>query len=115
MTMRQVYEITERDIKKAQRNREAAEARLAYIEQNADKLRRQRKYGLMKAEATRQLLKGDPEYIRGIWQGRIDAAREQSYGDERPNKAFNMGYHEGYVNYKRDLCGGMTIPVEYLS
>lgn len=115
MTMRQVYEITEKDTKKAERNREAAEARLAYIEQNAAKLRRQRKYGLMKAEATRQLLKGDLEYLRGLWQGRIDAAHELSYTDDRPNSAFNMGYHEGYVNYQRDCCGGLVIPAEYLS
>lgn len=109
------YKLTEKDLEKARRNREQAQARLAEIEQNADKLRRQRKYGLMKREAARQLLKGDPEYIQGMWEGRIDAAHDQGYTDDRPNAAYNMGYHEGYLNYERDRRGGLVIPDEYLS
>jgi len=114
MTDRKMYKLTKKDIKRAEGARMYAENALARIEENAAKLKKQRKYGLKKRDVALKALKGDPEYIRGLWQGRIDAANGLEYSEERLESAYNSGYYTGYTNYKRDLRGGLVIPEEYL-
>ena len=111
---RKMYQLTERDTEKANRVREQAERELAHIEENADRLRKQKKYGLRKRDVARRALKGDTEYVRGLWQGRIDRVRGMDYTDERPGSSYNMGYYTGWNGLESDLRGGLVIPAEYL-
>ena len=109
---RKMYTLTEKDTSKCQRELCHATSAMEQVEANRAKLGR--KYGLRKRDAARRLLKGNPEYVQGLWQGRIDAARGLSYSDERLESAYNMGYHTGYTNYASNVHGGLVIPTEYL-
>ena len=94
---RKMYQLTARDEKKASRNERENENARAWADANKAKLGR--KYGIRCREIARQALKGDTEYFRGMGQGRVDAANELPYSEERNDSAYNMGYHEGYTNY----------------
>ena len=71
-------------------------------------------WGILKRDFVKAQLKRDPEYVRGIWQGRIDKANGLDYAEERNESAYNLGYYRGYTNYESDSRGGMRIPAEYL-
>jgi len=109
---RKMYKMTTKDLNKCQRELRYGTAEMERVEANKSKLGR--KYGLRKRDAARRLLKGSPEYVRGLWQGRIDAARGLNYSEERLESAYNMGYHTGYINYASNIHGGLVIPTEYL-
>jgi len=109
---RKMYQLTAKDQRKCRKENRWAIEELAQIE--ADHAKLGKRYGLRKRDASRRLLKGNPEYIRGLWQARIDAARGLGYSEERLESAYNMGYHAGYTNYASNLHGGLVIPAEYL-
>lgn len=46
-----------------------------------------------------------PDYQRGLWQGRVDAARGLDYSEERSEAAYNQGYHQGYTGYESNRNG----------
>ncbi len=93
--MKKIYQITENDQKKAEKNQRQAEGRLVEIERN--KISLGKKYSLQKRNATAAILKGNIEYLRGQGQGRLDQLMELAYTDERVNESYNMGYHDGYT------------------
>lgn len=62
-------------------------------------------WGMAKRDWALAQLKNDPAYQRGIWQGRVDAARGLEYSEERNENAYNLGYHRGYTNYQSDRRG----------
>lgn len=44
-------------------------------------------------------------YQRGIWQGRVDAARGLEYSEERSENTYNLGYYRGYTEYESNRRG----------
>jgi len=62
-------------------------------------------WGMKKRDLALSALRGSPEYQRGMWQGRADAARGLDYSEERNDSAYNLGYHQGYTNYQSDRRG----------
>jgi len=47
----------------------------------------------------------NPEYQRGIWQGRVDRANGLDYSEERNENTYNLGYYRGYVEYESHRNG----------
>ena len=45
------------------------------------------------------------EYQMGLWQGRVDAARETGYSEERNENTYNLGYNRGYTEYESSRRG----------
>ena len=109
MAERIVYQVTERDEKKAEKETERAQARRARADANKKKLGR--RYGLECRQAGADALKGDIEYYRGIGQGRYDAHLGLGYSEERSDSAYNLGYYRGYMNYERDVRGGLVVEI----
>lgn len=62
-------------------------------------------WGMGKREWIVSNLKNSPDYQRGIWQGRVDAARELDYSEERSDKSYNLGYYRGFVEYESNRNG----------
>lgn len=103
---RKMYTLTENQIKKIQRYQVEMpsddELKAMWAKSHHGKVTG---WGMKKAELARQQLKGDVDYQRGIWQGRVDRANNLPYSDERITSSYNMGYHEGYANYESDRRG----------
>lgn len=97
---RPTYQLTERDLAKAETKNRQRLSELEAIEENrADKAywkRRRTTYGLAKRRACLLLNAGDPEYYRGRGQGMIDKMLNLSYTDERLTPAYNQGYYDGF-------------------
>ena len=55
-----------------------------------------RGWGMMKRDWILSQMRNTREYQLGIWQGRVDAARRLEYTEDRPDSAYNLGYHQGY-------------------
>lgn len=64
-----------------------------------------RPWGILKRDFTAKMLKQDPEYLRGIGQGRVDKARGLEYSEERSESAYNLGYYRGYTDYESNRRG----------
>jgi len=109
---RKIYTLTEKDLQKCKKNAEIAAQMRSEADANKEKLKK--RYGLKCRDAAAAALKGDPEYFRGIWQGRIDFANGLKYSEERSDSAYNLGYYRGYTDCERDIRGGLVIPAEYL-
>ena len=62
-------------------------------------------WGMRKAQLVEDLMRGTIEYQQGIWQGRVDAANGLEYSEERLEKAYNLGYYQGYVGYESNRRG----------
>ena len=62
-------------------------------------------WGMGKRDWMLGALKSDPEYQRGIWQGRVDKARGLDYSEERNESAYNLGYYRGYAEYESNHHG----------
>ncbi len=45
------------------------------------------------------------EYQTGLWQGRVDKARNLEYSEERNENTYNLGYHRGYTEYESNRRG----------
>ena len=45
------------------------------------------------------------EYQMGIWRGRVDAANNLPYAEERNENTYNLGYYRGYTQYQSDRRG----------
>ncbi len=57
-------------------------------------------------------LKNDPEYQRGLGQGRVDKARGLDYSEERTDSAYNLGYYRGYTGYESNRRGWDAVTQE---
>ncbi len=62
-------------------------------------------WGLIKRDLALKAVRGTRDYVAGLWQGRVDAARGTGYSDERFSEHYNLGYHDGYLNYQSDRRG----------
>ena len=62
-------------------------------------------WGMGKANWIANRMKSAPEYLQGMWQGRVDALRGLDYSEERIEKAYNLGYYRGYCNWETDREG----------
>ena len=62
-------------------------------------------WGILKRNYALEMLKSDPEYQRGLGQGRVDKARGLPYSEERSESAYNLGYYRGYTDYESDRRG----------
>jgi hypothetical protein len=62
-------------------------------------------WGIVKRDWMLSLLACNPDYGRGMGQGRVDAARGLEYSEERNQNAYNLGYYRGYTNYHSDRKG----------
>ncbi len=111
--MRPKFQLTEKQLKKCEIELRAAKSQREYADTNKAKLGK--RYPMACRDAGRTMLKADPEYQLGLWQGRIDNANGLGYSDERLSKSYNMGYHTGYTSYESNKRGGLVIPVQYLS
>jgi hypothetical protein len=106
---RRIYQITDRDLRKAAETRRLRERGLAEIESHrADPgyfRRRHTTYGLAKRDSGRLLNAGDPDYYEGRGQGLIDQMLGLPYTDERRTSAYNQGYHAGYLGSLGEMIG----------
>ena len=103
---RKIYKLTAKQIKKAQ----ALSIEIPSDEEIKTQWARSHHgktagWGMQKALLITQSYAGDVEYQRGLWQGRVDAARGLGYSEERSEKAYNLGYYRGYDNYESDRYG----------
>lgn len=62
-------------------------------------------WGMGKRDWMLSRMTSTPEYQRGIWQGRVDAARGLGYSEERNENTYNLGYHRGYTEYESNRNG----------
>jgi len=62
-------------------------------------------WGIIKRDFILGQMTQTREYQMGIWQGRVDAARELEYSEERTENTYNLGYYRGYTGYKSDHRG----------
>ena len=62
-------------------------------------------WGLLKRDWILNEMKFHPEYLRGVWQGRVDAARGLGYSEERNENTYNLGYYRGYTDYESNRRG----------
>lgn len=62
-------------------------------------------WGLMKRDWIISNLQSTSDYQRGLWQGRVDAARGLEYGEERSDSAYNLGYYRGYTEFASNWRG----------
>ncbi len=67
--------------------------------------RSRKPWGLVKRGLALRALRGTHDYTIGLWQGRVDAARGTGYSEERFSEHYNLGYHDGYLNYQSDRHG----------
>jgi hypothetical protein len=56
-------------------------------------------WGMIKRDWILGNLEKGREYQMGLWQGRVDAIRGLDYSEERLDKAYNVGYHRGYLTF----------------
>ena len=100
---RKMYEPTKGNLKKW--------ARYQPVEMPSDeefkaKATKQRKpWGILKRNFVLGQMTQTREYQMGIWQGRVDAARELDYSEERNENTYNLGYYRGYTGYRSDRRG----------
>lgn len=66
---------------------------------------KERGWGMGKRNWVLGQMKNSREYQMGIWQGRVDAARELDYSEERSENTYNLGYNRGYANYQSNRRG----------
>ena len=108
---RKMYQLTEKQAASLNRDRRAMPSD---DDIKARAKREHKSWGLLKRDITLALLKTDPEYVRGIWQARVDRANGLDYSEERNESAYNLGYYRGYTDYESHYRGGMRVPAEYL-
>lgn len=103
---RKMYELTERQIEKARRAHfempSDDEIKARWAKRHGGKVSG---WGMLKRDLALAQLKGDIEYQRGLWQGRVDKARGVPYSEERNENSFNLGYYIGYTEYESNRCG----------
>lgn len=64
-----------------------------------------RGWGLGKRDWMLSQMKNSRDYQMGLWQGRVDAARNVDYAEERNENTYNLGYHRGYTEYQSNRRG----------
>jgi len=62
-------------------------------------------WGMKKRDWTLSAMTSQPEYQRGIWQGRVDNANGLNYSEERNENCYNLGYYRGYTDYLSNRRG----------
>lgn len=97
---RVIYQLTERDIKKAQEKEAQRRRELEEIEKRRDDKRywkrRRTTYGLAKRDLCGHALAGDVDWYLGRGQGILDKMSGLGYSEERLSSAYNSGYYDGY-------------------
>lgn len=67
--------------------------------------REHKPWGILKRDFVLSQMTHTTEYQMGLWQGRVDRARELDYSEERNENTYNLGYYRGYTNYDSDRRG----------
>jgi len=62
-------------------------------------------WGMMKRDWVLSNMVKTREYQIGLWQGRVDTARELGYSEERNENTYNLGYNRGYNGYESNRRG----------
>jgi hypothetical protein len=62
-------------------------------------------WGMKKATMIENAMTGTKPYQMGLWQGRVDAARDLPYSEERNGNLYNLGYYRGYDGYQSNRGG----------
>lgn len=62
-------------------------------------------WGMLKRNIALSNLTCSAEYVRGLWQGRVDKANGLDYSEQRNDNAYNLGYHRGYTEYESNRGG----------
>lgn len=62
-------------------------------------------WGIVKRDMILANYRISPEYQRGLWQGRVDAARGLDYSEERNDSSYNVGYYTGYTEFHSNVRG----------
>lgn len=62
-------------------------------------------WGMMKRDFVLSQMTQSREYQMGLWQGRVDAARNIEYAEERNENTYNLGYYRGYTGYQSNRRG----------
>lgn len=107
-TERRIYQLTERDMKKAITEEELeAQKAEALSAVDADKKKLGKRYGLKKRDVAASFVRTGTEYARGLGQGRLDKLAGLPYTEERDNKNFNLGYYTGYDENPNNYLSGM--------
>ena len=76
------------------------------IKAMAKKMRGGKKpWGILKRDIILGNQRISPEYQRGLWQGRVDAARGLDYSEERSEASYNVGYYTGYTEFHSNYRG----------
>lgn len=92
-------------------NQERKWAKLADIKMPSDeefkaRAKKSRKpWGLLKRDFVLGQMTQTREYQMGLWQGRVDAARELDYSEGRNENTYNLGYYRGYTSYQSNRRG----------
>lgn len=102
---RPIYFVTKKDLRKVSLHQ--YEKTREYLDANKKKFGKG--YGLKCRDAAASAMKGHPEYLRGMGQGRFDKAVGLKYTEERPGSFFNLGYYRGFTDYLRDKRGGLKL------
>ncbi len=97
---RALYQLTERDLRNSERKGSLRDQAMAEIEAHRTDAgywkRRKTSFGLAKRDAAALSLQGQPEWHQGRGQALLDRLTGKGYGEERPNSAYNAGYHSGW-------------------
>jgi hypothetical protein len=94
--MRKTYELTQKQLEKINK-RNFVMPKDDEIKAEAKKSRKP--WGLVKLGYTLEALKWDPDYIRGMFQARVDRMNGLDYSEERNDSSYNLGYYRGYTDY----------------
>jgi hypothetical protein len=109
---RRIYRLSDREIQKTKTVEQIAAAYNQTREYWTARGLSGSRLGLKMRDAKLSNMKYDPEYLRGIGQGRLDRATGMDYSEERNDSAYNLGYYRGYSNYQSDLRGGLVVKIE---
>jgi len=97
------YALTKTDLKKvSDKDLETLKAEAA-ARIDADKERLGKRYAVRKRDAVGGCLTVTREYRRGLGQGKLDKLNGRPYTEERLGPDYNVGYHEGFDKYVRDI------------
>lgn len=50
-------------------------------------------------------MKVTADYVRGLWQGRVDKLNRLPFSEERAELPYNIGYERGFLGWHKDKDG----------
>jgi hypothetical protein len=101
---RKMYQMTERQMKKI-RNETLPSDEYFKTEWARKHHGKTTGWGMSKRDYIVCMMSGTHEYQLGLWQGRVDRAREVDYAEERLDAPYNLGYYRGYTDYESNRRG----------